>query len=175
MADTPEQIAFKAAAAAAELAKRKKEKEARNKIASMFPDEGPFRRELYPKHMEFFKAGAKFKERLFMAANRCISPWTPIEMDHATRQCVELLGETGFYVRSWDGGSRCSRPTSSVFLKGIDPGFALLLDNGQVFHCSRKHQVLTHEGLIEVGQFSSRKWSALQAYKPRLSGQLWCG
>lgn len=35
-----------------------------------FPDEGPLRRENYPKHMEFFAAGAEFSERLFMAANR---------------------------------------------------------------------------------------------------------
>lgn len=42
----------------------------RNKIALYFPDTGPFRRELYPKHIEFFAAGAKYKERLFMAANR---------------------------------------------------------------------------------------------------------
>ena len=36
----------------------------------MFPDEGPLRRELYPKHLEFFKSGAIHRERLFMAANR---------------------------------------------------------------------------------------------------------
>jgi phage terminase large subunit-like protein len=37
---------------------------------TLFPDEGPLRRELYPKHLEFFAAGTQFKERLFMAANR---------------------------------------------------------------------------------------------------------
>lgn len=35
-----------------------------------FPETGPLRRELYKKHMEFFAAGAKFRERCFMAANR---------------------------------------------------------------------------------------------------------
>jgi hypothetical protein len=35
-----------------------------------FPDTGSFRRELYPKQLEFFAAGCTFKERLFMAANR---------------------------------------------------------------------------------------------------------
>ena len=35
-----------------------------------FPDAGAYRRELYPKQLEFFAAGATFKERLFMAANR---------------------------------------------------------------------------------------------------------
>ncbi len=35
-----------------------------------FADEGPFKRALYAKHIEFFNLGAKFAERLFMAANR---------------------------------------------------------------------------------------------------------
>lgn len=42
----------------------------RRKFYSYFPDEGPLRRELYPKHMEFFAAGATFRERAFIAANR---------------------------------------------------------------------------------------------------------
>jgi phage terminase large subunit-like protein len=42
----------------------------RNRIASFFPDEGPLRRELYPKHLEFFKLGAVHQERAFMGGNR---------------------------------------------------------------------------------------------------------
>jgi len=37
---------------------------------TVFPERGPHRRELYSKHLEFFFAGAQYKERLFMAANR---------------------------------------------------------------------------------------------------------
>lgn len=40
------------------------------RIHTFFPDDGPHCRALYPKHIEFFAAGAQFKERLFMAANR---------------------------------------------------------------------------------------------------------
>ncbi len=40
------------------------------KLESYYPDEGPLRRELYPKHLEFFRLGAKKRERLFMAGNR---------------------------------------------------------------------------------------------------------
>lgn len=36
----------------------------------MYPDEGPYARHRYPKHMEFFAAGAKYRERCFMAGNR---------------------------------------------------------------------------------------------------------
>lgn len=50
------------------------EKERRNKfrgrIFSYYPDEGPLRRELYPKHMAFFAGGVNKRERLMLAANR---------------------------------------------------------------------------------------------------------
>lgn len=49
-----------------ELRKRIKQR----KFFSMFPDTGDFRRELYPRQLEFFRAGAVHKERLFMAGNR---------------------------------------------------------------------------------------------------------
>lgn len=41
-----------------------------NKYAELFPDEGMYRRDLYPRHIEFFAAGKSKRERLFMAANR---------------------------------------------------------------------------------------------------------
>jgi phage terminase large subunit-like protein len=41
-----------------------------NKFTDLFPDTGPLRRELYPRHLKFFKAGKTFRERCFMAANR---------------------------------------------------------------------------------------------------------
>lgn len=37
---------------------------------TLFPDTGPWARDRYPKHLEFFNTGAHYKERLFMAANR---------------------------------------------------------------------------------------------------------
>jgi phage terminase large subunit-like protein len=49
-----------------ELKRRKSER----KFLSYFPDTGPFRRELYVKHCEFFKAGTNHRERLMLAANR---------------------------------------------------------------------------------------------------------
>ena len=42
----------------------------RSAFLTLFPDTGPFCREHYPKHLEFFAAGTQYKERLFMAANR---------------------------------------------------------------------------------------------------------
>ena len=40
------------------------------RFRQFFRDDGETRRERYPKHIEFFAAGATYKERLFMAANR---------------------------------------------------------------------------------------------------------
>jgi hypothetical protein len=40
------------------------------KFYAYFPDDGPLRRELYPKHLEFFRAGKTYTERLLIAANR---------------------------------------------------------------------------------------------------------
>jgi phage terminase large subunit-like protein len=36
----------------------------------MFPDDGPYARSGYVKHLEFFKSGKTYRERLFRAANR---------------------------------------------------------------------------------------------------------
>lgn len=41
-----------------------------NSIEQYYPDTGPLRRELYHKHMVFFRAGRLFRERCIVAANR---------------------------------------------------------------------------------------------------------
>jgi phage terminase large subunit-like protein len=45
------------------------------KLSRLYPDTGPLRRELYPKHIEFFAAGAQHQERCVMAANRVGKTW----------------------------------------------------------------------------------------------------
>lgn len=46
------------------------ERRANARFRLFFPEAGAFARSQYPKHIEFFAAGAHYKERLFMAANR---------------------------------------------------------------------------------------------------------
>ena len=58
-------IAKEVAALTAEVERREA-----GKFRQYFPDHGLYRRKLYPKQIEFFAAGARYKERLFMAANR---------------------------------------------------------------------------------------------------------
>jgi len=55
-----------------ELARLTDELERRQsaKFRMYFPDTGPLRRELYPKHIAFMAAGATHRERLFLKANR---------------------------------------------------------------------------------------------------------
>jgi phage terminase large subunit-like protein len=49
-----------------ERARRKAER----RIFGFYPDEGPLRRDRYPKHLEFFRLGAEHRERLACCANR---------------------------------------------------------------------------------------------------------
>lgn len=53
-----------------EAVDRERKRRRRRKMYRYFPAEGPNSRDKYPKCMEFFAAGAKYRERLFMAANR---------------------------------------------------------------------------------------------------------
>lgn len=41
-----------------------------HKLETYYPETGPLRRKLYPKHLEFFRLGATKRERLLCAANR---------------------------------------------------------------------------------------------------------
>lgn len=52
------------------LAEEEANYQAGRKLFTLFPDEGPLRRELYAKHLEFFAAGTQHRERAVIAANR---------------------------------------------------------------------------------------------------------
>lgn len=62
----------------------------------MFPDQGPLRRDLYAKHLEFFRAGAAHRERLFLAANR-------IGKTEGAGGYETTLHLTGEYPAWWEG------------------------------------------------------------------------
>lgn len=108
---------------------------AENRLAAYTP---------YAKQRAFHFAGAEHRERLFLAGNRCITPWTVLQTGRGERRAYELLGEAGFDVRSSDGSSRYNRPASPLFLRGTDEGFQIHVDNGEVFQCSRKHRVFSN-------------------------------
>lgn len=68
---------------------------ARNKFAALFPDTGRFRRALYPKHLEFFRAGATYNERALFGGNR-----SGKTLGGAYEMTTHL---TGLYPLWWDG------------------------------------------------------------------------
>lgn len=85
-----------------EIARRK----ARRKLWTYYPDTGPLRRELYAKHQEFFSAGAKYRERCAMCANR-------VGKSEGMGGYETALHLTGLYddVAPWWDGKRFTEPT----------------------------------------------------------------
>jgi phage terminase large subunit-like protein len=67
-----------------------------SKIATYYPESGPFRRELYAKHMDFFRAGADHRERAMIAANR-------IGKSEGVGGYETTLHLTGLYPDWWEG------------------------------------------------------------------------
>src|SRR5690349_21254852 len=78
------------------LASELKRRSDTNKLFSLYPDDGPLRRELYPKHLDFFRAGATEMERAAIAANRVGKTWGLGGYETA-------LHLTGEYPDWWEG------------------------------------------------------------------------
>jgi phage terminase large subunit-like protein len=57
------------------LLEERERRKRRRKFFDLYPNDGPLRRELYPKHMQFFAAGAEYSERAAIAANRVGKTW----------------------------------------------------------------------------------------------------
>lgn len=72
--------------------------QAGRKLWTYYPDdpEHPHRRELYPKHLQFFAAGLRYKERAAMAANR-------VGKTEGLGAYEVTLHLTGLYPDWWEG------------------------------------------------------------------------
>lgn len=86
------------------LLEEKQRRLSRRKLFSYYPEVGPLRRELYPKHLEFFRVGAQYRERCFMAANR-------IGKTEGAGGYETALHLTGQYPHWWEG-KRFDHPVS---------------------------------------------------------------
>jgi len=84
---------------------------ATHRIESFYPTTGPLRRELYRKHMDFFEAGARHNERLFLSGNRVGK-----SEGVGAYECVLPL--TGKYP-AWWRGRRFAHPVA-VWAAGKD-------------------------------------------------------
>ncbi len=69
-----------------------------NRLLTLYPETGPLRRDLYQKHLEFFRLGKDggVNERAFMAANRVGKTWGAGGFE-------TTLHLTGNYPDWWDG------------------------------------------------------------------------
>jgi phage terminase large subunit-like protein len=74
------------------------ERRRRLRILRFFPAEGPYRRDLYPKHLAFMAAGRQHRERLFLKANRVGGT----EMG-AYELTLHLTGRYDDYAPWWQG------------------------------------------------------------------------
>lgn len=75
-----------------------KQRRSLNRIESFFQDYGEFRRALYPKHLEYFRAGKYYRSRLFSAGNRCGKT-----IAGAFEMSLHLTGEYDRYAPWWEG------------------------------------------------------------------------
>jgi phage terminase large subunit-like protein len=90
------------------LKRMEKERERRrstNLIASLYPAEGPFSRDKYGKFLQFFKAGADYRERAIVAANR-------VGKSYGVGGYETTLHLTGDYPDWWQG-RRFDHPVSA--------------------------------------------------------------
>lgn len=89
-----------------ELMQASNNAEARRKLWTYYPDDGPLRRDLYQKHLEFFRAGKDYRERCAMCANR-------VGKSEGMGGYETALHLTGLYgdVAPWWEGRRFDRPT----------------------------------------------------------------
>src|SRR5262252_5289640 len=70
----------------------------RRTIAALFPDDGPLRRELYPKQLEFFRASRDHREILMLSANRVGKSIAGCYAD-----TLHLTGLYDTYAPWWEG------------------------------------------------------------------------
>lgn len=87
------------------LLEEKARRASQRRIYDLYPDEGPLRRELYSKHLEFFEAGRSFRERCVVAANR-------VGKTLGMGAFETVLHLTGLYdeIAPWWTGYRFDRP-----------------------------------------------------------------
>lgn len=78
------------------LLEEQERRKKRNRLVTYYPDDGPLRRELYPKHLEFFRAGKEYRERLMLAANR-------VGKTEGVGGYETVLHLTGLYPDWWEG------------------------------------------------------------------------
>jgi phage terminase large subunit-like protein len=84
------------------LLQEKSERAAGRKLWTYYPEAGPLARSQYVKHLSYFEAGARYRQRLMLAANR-------VGKTEGVGGYETTLHLTGLYPEWWNG-RRFSRP-----------------------------------------------------------------
>lgn len=101
----------------------------RDKLAQLYPDEGPLRRELYVKHQKMLAAGAVHNERCALGGNR-------IGKTLSIGGYEAALHLTGLYPSWWEG-RRFDKP---ILLWAAGTKGAKVRDVNQLFLLGKLHQ-----------------------------------
>lgn len=94
-------------------------------------------RHKYPRHMEFFEAGKRYRERCFLAANRvgkALRNGTPVATPNGWRP-IEAL-RVGDKVVAGDGSITT---VTGVYPQGVKPLYRLTFDVGETVDCCAEH------------------------------------
>jgi len=135
----------------------------RRAIWKYYPEDGPLSRHNYPKHIAFLNAGAKYRERLLISANRigkCLTSQTLIDTPVGRKTVGELYAAgKPFKVYAWDveAGERVIADAGVPFKKGgKEPCVRFNMRDGQWAEMALNHRILTDSGWAFVSDILSR-------------------
>lgn len=141
-----------------EFAEDERDEERFGKFRNLFPNQfrqvGEFKfyqRDLYQKHLEFFRAGAKYRSRCFLAANRVGKCRDYNALVSHPDGSVSRIGDLfvraePFEIMAWDGSKAVAAPASHVVRKPPEQMVEVLLESGHTFRASLDHRILTSGG-----------------------------
>lgn len=113
-----------------------------------FVPDTPFAVDQLPKHKEFFKAGAKYRQRYFSAANRCFAPGTEITMADLTLKNVEDLQE-GDEVLAYDYATNTAAARKVVALNRLEnEAVVRVKTKHREIVCTPDHRFVYHTGKL---------------------------
>jgi phage terminase large subunit-like protein len=135
-------------AAAEQIIRELERRKQRTKIDTFFPT--PENRAGYPVHMEFFKAGSTYRQRLALAANRvgkCVSGETLIDNPYGNpRPVKEITGP--HWIWAWDGKRKVPALAEKPFAKNPQRLYRIFLQDGRWIDCALEHRFLTESGWL---------------------------
>lgn len=104
--------------------------------------------------MDFHAAGGDpdVRERLLMAGNQCISPWTFVQTQGAQIQSAIAFSSADARVVSLADESECDSSAQNGMLRNIEPAYRFVMESGLFFDSSAEHQVATEQGWMQMSQ-----------------------